>query len=145
MTREELCRLAIQGLSKSYAPYSGYYVSAALEDSEGNITTGCNIENASYTPTVCAERTAFFSAVAHRKGDTLPHFVRMAVVGGNHGEVTGAFPPCGVCRQVMSEFCDDSFEILVVQSVEPLTYDTFTLPALLPLRFGPSHLSKKGQ
>ena len=134
--------MAIDAMKKAYVPYSGYRVGAALQDEAGHITCGCNIENASYTPTICAERTAFFKAVSSRQEEKLPHFVRIAVAGGKGGVIGGAFPPCGVCRQVMSEFCDDQFEILVVQSADPLRYDTYTLPQLLPLRFSPEYLEK---
>ena len=111
MTNEQLCLEAIRAMHKAYAPYSGYMVGAALIDDTGKVTTGCNIENSSFTPTVCAERTAFFKAISDRESEKLPHFVRIAVCGGEKGKITGEFPPCGVCRQVMSEFCDDQFRI----------------------------------
>ena len=135
----ELCRQAAEAMRGAYAPYSRYCVGAALLCSDGSVYTGCNIENASYTPTVCAERTAFFKAVSEGRHE----FVKIAVCGGKDGSIAGAFPPCGVCRQVMSEFCDDAFEILVVQQEEPVVFDRFTLPQLLPLRFGPSYLQEK--
>lgn len=136
MTNEELCVLAIKAMEKAYVPYSGYRVGAALLTKTGEVFIGCNIENASYTPTVCAERTAFFKAVSEGQKE----FVKIAVAGGKNGMIAGAFPPCGVCRQVMSEFCEDDFEILVIQSKEPLRYDTYTLPQLLPLRFSPKYM-----
>lgn len=141
MTNEALCRAAIEAMDKAYAPYSGYKVGAALLLEDGTLYTGCNIENSSFTPTVCAERTAFFKAISERKTAALPTFVRIAVCGGEGGRITGPFPPCGVCRQVMSEFCSDSFEILLVTGAEPLTYETYTLPELLPQRFTPSYLT----
>lgn len=110
MTNEELCSLAVNVMSNAYVPYSNYRVGAALLTKSGKIYTGCNIENASYSPTVCAERTAIFKAVSEGERE----FVKIAVAGGKNGEISGEFPPCGVCRQVMAEFCDSDFEILVV-------------------------------
>lgn len=123
-------------MERAYVPYSGYRVGAALLADDGSVWTGCNIENASYTPTVCAERTAFFKAVS----EGARGFRRIAVCGGKGGRIEGAFPPCGVCRQVMSEFCSDDFEILVIRGTEPLLYDTYTLAQLLPLRFSPKYM-----
>ena len=107
MTKEELVSLAMEAMTHAYVPYSGYKVGAALLTSDGRVYQGCNIENASYTPTVCAERTAFFKAVY----DGVREFSAIAVVGGKNGEITGFFPPCGVCRQVMREFCGDDFTV----------------------------------
>ena len=140
MTNEQLYLEAIRAMHKAYAPYSGYMVGAALIDDTGKVTTGCNIENSSFTPTVCAERTAFFKAISDRESEKLPHFVRIAVCGGEKGKITGEFPPCGVCRQVMSEFCDDQFEILFVSSEDPLRFSIHTLPEILPYRFSPEYL-----
>ncbi|MBQ7059972.1 MAG: cytidine deaminase [Firmicutes bacterium] len=144
MTNEQLCQEALQAMKKAYAPYSGYKVGAALLLADGKVYTGCNIENSSFTPTICAERTAFFKAVSERKEESLPEFVRIAVCGGEGGKITGAFPPCGVCRQVMSEFCTDSFEILMITSADPVQYETCLLPDLLPFRFSPDYLENKG-
>ena len=141
MTNEALCSLALETMEKAYAPSSGYKVGAALLLEDGKVYTGCNIENSSFTPTVCAERTAFFKAISERKEESLPRFVRIAVCGGENGKVTGPFPPCGVCRQVMSEFCGDDFEILIITGAEPLEYRTMTLSELLPLRFTPDFLN----
>ena len=99
MTKEELARKAVEAMGHAYAPYSGYLVGAALLTADGTVYQGCNIENASFTPTVCAERTAFFKAIYDGK----QNFRAIAVVGGKGGTVTGFFPPCGVCRQVMRE------------------------------------------
>ena len=110
MTKEELCRLAVAARERAYAPYSGYTVGAALLAASGRVYTGCNIENASFTPTVCAERTAVFKAVSEGVRD----FAMLAVAGGKGGRVQGAFPPCGVCRQVLAEFCPPDFPILLV-------------------------------
>ena len=136
MTDEKLCQLAIEAMNSAYVPYSGYRVGAALLGKDGTVYIGCNIENASYTPTVCAERTAFFKAVSEGTRE----FSKIAVAGGKDGIITGAFPPCGVCRQVMSEFCEDDFEILVIQSKDPLRFDKYTLAQLLPLRFSPKYM-----
>lgn len=105
MKPEELVALAIEAMGHAYVPYSGYKVGAALLCADGTVYQGCNVENASYSPTVCAERTAFFKAVYDGKRD----FTAIAVVGGKDGVITGFFPPCGVCRQVMREFCRDDF------------------------------------
>ena len=107
MTPEKLVQMAMEAMEHAYVPYSGYKVGAALLCADGTVYCGCNIENASYSPTVCAERTAFFKAVYDGHRD----FVSIAVCGGKDGVITGAFPPCGVCRQVMREFCRDDFLI----------------------------------
>lgn len=137
MTDKELCRLAIEAREKAYAPYSGYLVGAALLAKSGEVYLGSNIENAAYTPTVCAERTAFFKAVS--EGET--EFFAIAVAGGNGDKVGGAFPPCGVCRQVMAEFCDGDFKILTVTGDD--TFEEYTLTELLPLAFSPKNLERK--
>lgn len=112
-----------------YAPYSGYLVGAALLTADGTVYQGCNIENASFTPTVCAERTAFFKAIYDGKRD----FRAIAVVGGKGGTVTGFFPPCGVCRQVMREFCRDDFEVYLVGKDNEIK--ALTLKDILPYSF----------
>lgn len=129
MTPEELLTLAKEAMGRAYAPYSSYKVGAALLCADGTVYQGCNIENASYTPTVCAERTAFFKAVSDGKRD----FSAIAVCGGKDGVITGTFPPCGVCRQVMREFCDDHFLILMAGADG--TFETHTLADLLPFSF----------
>ena len=134
MTEKELCRIAIEAMQKSYSPYSEFRVGAALLTADGEVYTGCNIENASYTPTVCAERTAFFKAVS----DGVRQFSAIAVAGGKDGVLAGAFPPCGVCRQVMAEFCSPDFSVLVV--TDENSYDAYTLGELLPCGFGPENL-----
>ena len=135
MTPEKLIALAKEAMMHAYAPYSGFYVGAALLCADGTVYQGCNIENAAYGPTNCAERTAFFKAVYDGHRD----FTAIAVVGGKEGQITGAFPPCGVCRQVMMEFCKpESFEILVATS--PEQYKTYTLRELPPEGFGPDNL-----
>lgn len=131
MTPEKLCELAKEAMTHSYSPYSGYKVGAALLCKDGTVYTGCNIENAAYTPTICAERTAIFKAVYDGHRD----FVAIAVCGGKDGIITGSFPPCGVCRQVMREFCGDDFKILMVN---PEGFEEVTLSQLLPHSFSPS-------
>ncbi len=124
-----LAQKAIEAQQKSYSPYSHFKVGAALLTKDGKIYTGCNIENASYTPTVCAERTAIFKAVS--EGET--EFEAIAIVGGMNGEISDPTPPCGVCRQVMSEFCDpDTFMICLVGKDG---YKEYTLGQLLPFTF----------
>ncbi len=108
MTSEKLTEIAKEAREKAYAPYSDFLVGAALLTKEGDVYTGCNIENASYTPTCCAERVALFKAVSEGKTD----FEAIAVVGGARDEGTGTpCYPCGVCRQVLAEFADASFKI----------------------------------
>ena len=132
MTPEKLCEKAIEAMGRAYAPYSGYKVGAALLCADGTVYQGCNIENASYTPTVCAERTAIFKAVYDGRRD----FTAIAVCGGKDGTITGAFPPCGVCRQVMREFCGDDFTVYLVGAEG--TYTALTLGQLLPHSFSAS-------
>ena len=128
MTAEKLCELAKEAMTHAYVPYSGYKVGAALLCADGTVYQGCNIENAAYGPTNCAERTAFFKAVYDGHRD----FVSIAVCGGKDGVITGAFPPCGVCRQVMREFCSDDFLIYIIGKDE---IKTRTLSQLLPDSF----------
>ena len=129
---EELIEKAIDMMSFSYTPYSHFKVGAALLAENGNIYTGCNIENAGLSATNCAERTAFFKAVSSGVKD----FKAIAIVGGREGVLTQTTGPCGVCRQVMMEFCDPaSFQIILAVSKEE--YKIYTLEELLPLGFGP--------
>lgn len=133
---EELIDIAIEMTKKSYAPYSGFKVGAALLAKDGRIFTGCNIENAAYTPTNCAERTAFFKAVS----EGVREFSAIAIAGGQNGIISQATAPCGVCRQVMMEFCDsDTFEIYM--AVDKSNYKKATLKELLPEGFGPANLA----
>ncbi len=132
----ELIRSAMEARKKAYAPYSGYMVGAAVLTNELRIYTGCNIENAAYTPTVCAERTAIFKAVS----EGWRRFKAIAVVGSPKGDVTQYAFPCGVCRQVMREFADaDNFVVIVAKSEQD--YQAFTLSELLPEGFGPENLN----
>lgn len=129
MTPEALLALAKEAMMRAYAPYSGYFVGAALLTKDGKVYQGCNVENASYTPTCCAERTAFFKAVTEGERD----FAAIAVVGGKRGRLTGLFPPCGVCRQVMMEFCGPEF--VIYMGKENGGYETAALSELLPYGF----------
>ena len=138
MTPQELCALAQQALKNAYAPYSGYKVGAALLCADGTVYQGCNIENASYSPTNCAERTAFFKAVYDGHRD----FTAIAVCGGKDGVITGAFPPCGVCRQVMREFCGEDFKIYLINETG---YETATLAQLLPYSFSAGAYMSAGE
>jgi len=132
---EKLIDTAIEQLKFSYTPYSNFKVGAALLTKSGKIYTGCNIENASYTPTNCAERTAFFKAVSEGVRD----FQAICIVGGKEGELAEYTAPCGVCRQVMMEFCDPkTFQIIL--AVDKERYEIYTLEELMPLGFGPLNL-----
>ena len=128
MTPEQLNELAIEAMGHAYAPYSGYKVGAALLCADGTVYQGCNIENASFTPTVCAERSAFFKAIYDGDRD----FAAISVCGGKDGVISGSFPPCGVCRQVMREFCEDDF---VIYLVDEEGYEARTLADILPFSF----------
>ena len=131
-----LIEKAIEQLQFSYAPYSNFKVGAALLAKNGTIYGGCNIENASYSPTNCAERTAFFKAVS----EGIKEFEAICVVGGKDGILTGYASPCGVCRQAMMEFCDPgTFQIILATSKEQ--YEIFTLEEILPLGFGQKNLT----
>ena len=129
MKPETLIGYAIEAMGRAYAPYSGYKVGAALLCADGAVYQGCNIENASYTPTICAERTAFFKAVSEGQRE----FIAIAICGGKDGVIEGLFPPCGVCRQVMREFCRDDFIVYMAQ--RDGKYETRTLAQLLPDSF----------
>lgn len=135
-TVQKMIDLAVEQMAFSYTPYSSFQVGAALLTKSGRFYTGCNIENASYTPTNCAERTAFFKAVS--EGET--EFSAICVVGGKNGVLTEYAAPCGVCRQVMMEFCDpETFQIILATGREQ--YEIFTLKEILPLGFGPKNLA----
>ncbi len=131
MNNRELINFAFEARKMSYSPYSGFSVGAALLCDDGSVYSGCNIENSAFSPTNCAERTAFFKAVSEGKRE----FVKIAVVGGDSSEVIpkNYCPPCGVCRQVMKEFCSPDFEIIIAKS--PDDYKMLTLAEILPLSF----------
>ena len=124
-----LCRKALEMRAYSYVPYSHFHVGAALLCEDGTVYGGCNIENASYGACNCAERTAIFKAVSEGAGD----FRAIAIVGGKDKNVTEFCPPCGICRQVMSEFCDaDTFKVILFDGTETRSY---LLGDLLPHAF----------
>ncbi len=130
-----LIQKAIEARTYSYSPYSHFKVGAALLTKDGTIFTGCNIENAAYSPTNCAERTAFFKAISEGYRD----FEAIAIVGGNSDVLTSYCSPCGVCRQVMMEFVSPK-DFQIILAINETTYKTFTLETLLPLGFGPDLL-----
>jgi cytidine deaminase len=132
---KNLIRDAIEAMNKAYTPYSRFQVGAALLTKDQKIYTGCNIENVSYTPTICAERTAFFKAVSEGE----KHFAAIAIVGGKNGVITDYCPPCGVCRQVLREFADPK-SFLVILAKSENDYLLYFLEELLPMGFGPEHL-----
>ena len=138
MDTAELIKAALSARSRSYAPYSRYRVGAALLCDDGSIVCGCNVENASYGATVCAERVAVFSAVASGKR----RFEAIAVAGGaddEDDEFSSMAYPCGVCRQVLREFADPAtFKVYVARSADD--YEQYTLEELLPKSFGPDNL-----
>ena len=132
-----LIEQAIEARSHAYTPYSHFQVGAALLTKQGKVYKGCNIENAAYTPSNCAERTAIFKAVSEGERE----FAAIAIVGSMEGE-SNTLPtgPCGVCRQVMAEFCSLDMPVIIAKS--PADYITMTLGELLPLSFGPANLQK---
>lgn len=133
----DLINNAIGAREYSYCPYSEFAVGAALLTKDGKTITGCNIENAAYGPTNCAERTAFFKAVS----EGITKFKAIAIVGSPKGKKIDQFAfPCGVCRQVMMEFCDPETFIIIVAKSET-DYKVYLLKELLPEGFGPSNLS----
>ena len=133
---QDLIRLAMEAREHSYSPYSHFMVGAALLAKNGKVYQGCNIENAGYTPSNCAERTAFFKAVS----EGVLEFETIAIVAGpKDGELIRT-APCGVCRQVMMEFCEyKTFRVLLAKS--PEDYEKWTLEKLLPFGFGPKDLA----
>lgn len=144
MTDLELVRCAFDARERAYAPYSHHKVGAALLGRDGSVVTGCNIENAAYTPTNCAERTAFFKAVS----EGICEFDTIAIVGGpDTSEDLSICAPCGVCRQVMMEFCDpETFRILLGKRADgEISFEEHTLKELLPLGFSPAALGKRPQ
>lgn len=132
---KELCELALKARENSYCVYSGFAVGAALLCEDGKIYTGCNIESASYSPTNCAERTAIFKAVSEGERK----FTAIAIAGGKSGEAPSDYcPPCGVCRQVMQEFCSPGFKVILAKSGED--FKEYTLSEMLPFSFGSDNL-----
>ena len=136
--RKELIQKALDNISHAYAPYSHFYVSAAVLMSDGRIYTGVNVENASYPAGICAERNAIFHAIAQDKSATL---VAVAIVGGPDGKIRDYCAPCGVCRQVMREFGKPE-EIKVIMGKSTEDFKEMTLAELLPMSFGPDFLNE---
>lgn len=133
MTDLELMRLAVEARELAYAPYSKFRVGAALLGKSGKVYKGCNVENAAYTPTNCAERTAVFKAVSEGERE----FVAIAIVGGMSETIADFCAPCGVCRQVLAEFCDKDFRLVLGN---PDKLQIFTFGEILPLAFGKGDL-----
>lgn len=131
MTEQELVQSALTAREQAYAPYSNYQVGAALLTEDGKIFTGCNIENASYGATNCAERTAFFKAIS--VGER--RFTALAIAGGLENKPVSSYAfPCGICRQVMQEFCSPDFRVFIVKKYND--FQVYTLEQLLPFGFG---------
>ena len=154
MKREEiqrLIRIAEEQMSHAYAPYSHFQVGAALLTAGGKVYAGCNIENAAYTPSNCAERTAFFKAVSEGERK----FSAICIVGGMNGIAVEYTAPCGVCRQVMMEFCDpETFQIIlaaadgkykIILAVDEENYKVCSLRELFPFGFGPDNLQERDE
>ena len=134
MTDLELMQLAEEARKFSYCPYSHFAVGAALLTCDGKVYTGCNIEGSSYTPTNCAERTAVFKAISEGESN----FAAIAVIGAPEGEKGRFCAPCGVCRQVLREFCEPETFRVLLGTTEGVT--SYTLAELLPVSFGPADL-----
>lgn len=134
MNNIELIKIAKSALSNAYAPYSGYSVGAALLTKSGTVYTGCNIENAAFSPTNCAERTAFFKAIS--EGDR--EFEKIAIICTKDGKIDTKASPCGVCRQVMREFCNDDFTIIIAHGDDKFV--EYQLGDILPSSFSGSNL-----
>ena len=130
---KSLMQAAQKARNNSYSPYSHFRVGAALLSKSGKVYTGCNIENAAYSATNCAERTAIFKAVSEGERD----FVAIAIIGGIEGGTADFCAPCGVCRQVISEFCPKDFEIVLGNEQK---FEVYTLDQLLPLSFSDKDL-----
>lgn len=126
--KEVLLERALAVLDNAYAPYSNFRVAAALECADGSIFTGTNAENSSFGATICAERSAFATALSEGKR----RFARILIIGGKGGEIRDFCPPCGICRQFMSEFCDKQFEIVLYDGKQ---FQTYLLEQLLPKGF----------
>ncbi len=126
--KEVLLERALAVLANAYAPYSNFRVAAALECADGSIFTGTNAENSSFGATLCAERSAFATALSEGKR----RFARILIIGGKGGEIRDFCPPCGICRQFMSEFCDKQFEIVLYDGKQ---FQTYLLEQLLPKGF----------
>lgn len=133
MTDLQLMQCAVEARKMSYAPYSDFHVGAALLGKSGKVYTGCNVENAAYSPTNCAERTAVFKAVSEGEKE----FTAIAIVGGKGDEIADFCAPCGVCRQVLAEFCDKDFRLVLGN---PKEIKVYTFAEILPFSFGKNDL-----
>ena len=133
MTDLELMQLAVEAREMAYAPYSGFRVGAALLSKSGKVYKGCNVENAAYSPTNCAERTALFKAVSEGERE----FIAIAIVGGMYENIADFCAPCGVCRQVLAEFCDKDFRLVLGN---PENIKIYTFEEILPFAFGKADL-----
>ena len=133
MTEKELIEKAIKAMSRSYSPYSNFSVGAALLCKSGNVYIGTNVENSSFSATICAERSAIASAISNGENE----FSMLAIVGGKDGNITDFCYPCGICRQVINEFCDKDFKIITSNGKE---IKINTLETLLPFSFGRNSL-----
>jgi cytidine deaminase len=133
MTNRELITLALKARENAYAPYSGFRVGSALVGKSGKVYSGCNVENASYSSTNCAERTAVFKAISEGEKE----FVSIAIVGGKEDSLSDFCAPCGVCRQVLAEFCKEDFQVVLAT---PENFQSYSLSELLPHSFGKKNL-----
>ncbi len=133
MTDLQLMQLAVEAREMSYSPYSGFKVGAALLAKSGKAYTGCNIENAGYSPTNCAERTALFKAISEGERE----FRSIAIVGGRYEDIADFCAPCGVCRQALAEFCNGDFRVILGT---PENLQVFSFAELLPFAFGKNDL-----
>ena len=136
MNRKDLFLLAKDAMKNSYAPYSNYNVGATLLCKNGNTYKGCNIENASYSLTNCAERTALFSAISNGEKE----FEAICIVGGKNGEITDYAMPCGACRQALAEFCNKDFKVYI--GLDEDNIKAYTLNELLPYSFNKTKLGE---
>ncbi len=137
MDKRQLVEAALAARGNAYAPYSHFQVGAALLAEDGTVYTGCNVENASYGAAICAERTALVKAVSQGAR----RFTALAVVGGREGQAVEETPPCGICRQVMAEFCGPSFRIFLASSPDQIV--EYTLGQLLPEAFSGEALAER--
>ena len=133
MDEKALMHAAQEARKNSYSPYSHFRVGAAILTKSGKVYTGCNVENASFSATNCAERTAIFKAVSEGERD----FEALAIVGGREGETADFCAPCGICRQVIAEFCAKDFKIILGNETK---FKVYTLDELLPLSFSEKDL-----
>ena len=132
-TNQQLMDLAVKARENAYVPYSGFRVGACLLAKSGKVYLGCNVENSAYGPTNCAERTAFFKAISEGERE----FEKIAIVGGKQNDISDLVAPCGVCRQVMAEFCSEDFVLILGN---PKNIKEFKLNQILPLAFTPKDL-----